>query len=464
MVIFLGMLAAIGISTGIGAVSSPLLNLANQGLNTLIPVTKPTPQELIALRYRGEIEKPKFLEWMKTWGIDNTISEILFSGNQQILDVANLIIAFRRGMLDKDSKINEQTFFARMEQIGIAPDTAKDYLQTTQEFENTQEIFLWLVREVFDDAKRKKLQLDDEFPKEALEFGARLGIPEYRMRNNWGAHWILASPEQISSVLHRYRPERRKFWENEVKELGLEPDKVQTNSEDLLDLLKFADVNPFYRQKIASIAYDDMGRIETRWMIRFKFVKIDEAAYLYERLGLPPTIAKRVAQVVFVTQSLTDWQDSIKLGAMTFEDVLKELTEWEIVKPELIEVVKRKVAPQLFEGIKEERDFTKTLIADGFKTGTIDRTKAIELLTAINYSDLQVKIIMEKLDIEKQKRSTTTTKAEKLISKADIKQQFTSGIIPRDEALDELKRVGYAEKDRIELIELWEIVQAGKKK
>lgn len=453
-----------GIGVGVSTAANPLLNASNQKFNELLPIAKPTPAELININFRHNGKFPKFQEWMRTWGLNEEVEKAVVDAQKVLLNAADMIILYRRGLLDKDTKKNEEKFYSNMERIGIFADTAKQMLEATLNYESPQEIILWLVREVLDPEKRKLLNLDEDYPKAADDFAAKNGIPIERMRNIWAAHWINASPEQLARTLQRYHPENRKYWEKEVTEIGLDPNKVATDIQQMKDLLKFNDVAPYYREKIAALAFDDLGVIEIRWMIRFKFVKLDEAIYLYQRRGLPKEIAKRVVQVVFVVQSITDWQDSIKLGAMKFEDVLAECKEWGIEKKELLDVVKRKVAPQLYAGVEEERKFTKELIKDGYINGIIDRTKAISLLNGLNFSDEQTKIMLEVWDISREKKESAKVRKEKDLAKADIRKRFISGLASEIDTRTELKEQGFNNSAIDDLLELWKLEEATKKK
>lgn len=453
----------IGIGIGVSTAANPLLNAVNQKMNEIFPIAKPTSDELIDIYFKRNKQFPKFDEWMRTWGINEEVQQESIFGKQTLQSAADNIIMFRRQLFDsKDAKKNEEIFFSKMEQIAILPDTAKTLLTSTQEFESVQEIILWLVREVLDPAKRKQLRLDEDFPEAALIAAKKLGMPPQRMRDTWAGHWVLAAIEQLAESLHRYHPDDRKQWEDEITQLGLDPDEVETGMQDLLDNLKFNDVAPFYRQQLASTAFNNLGRIETRWMIRFRFAELEEATYLYKRLGLPATMAKRVAQVVFVVQSITDWKDGIKQGAFSFDDVKQELKEWGIDKPELLAVVQRKVSPEITEGIKDERDFTKAMIQDQYFNGLIDRDEVIEFLIDINFSEEQAKVIFEVMDIKKQSRETVKTKKERDISKSDVKRQFLETIIDRTAAIIRLKTLNFSDRAAKELLVLWEIKKENK--
>lgn len=107
-----------------------------------------------------------------------------------------------------------------------------------------QDMIRFAVREVYDPAKRRALQLDEDFPEAFARQAALHGMSEEHAREYWAAHWRLPSPEQGFRMLHR----------------------------DLIDipeldaLLKADDYAPKYRRHLRDIAYLVPGRIDLRRM------------------------------------------------------------------------------------------------------------------------------------------------------------------------------------------------------
>ena len=159
---------------------------------------------------------------------------------------------------------------------------------------------------------RESLELDNEYPVAATAEFAKIGISEDYAKNIWAAHWELPSVQNMTVALHRYSPQNRDRWEQEVKDMGLDPAQVETSTEDISQLLKFADVGTRYRQRVLSTLYSDAGQIQLRWLIRFRFLDYEEAVYRHQRQGLPRPIAEKIAKVVYCVQSITDWRTASK--------------------------------------------------------------------------------------------------------------------------------------------------------
>ena len=205
--------------------------------------------------------------------------------------------------------------------------------------------------------------------------------------------------------------------------------------------MKFKDVGTKYREQVLSTLFNDVGQIQLRWLIRFRFLDFAQAVYRHERQGLPRVIAEQITKVVFVVQSITDWKTGISKGAITFDDVLKELAEWNITEENIIRIVKLKVADDIADGVKDERNLSKSLIFDAFDLGQISRLQVIEELQGLNFSEEQAKFMFEVHEAERQiklekaalKSGLTTTEA---------KKAFRKGKITFDEAVDRLVENG----------------------
>jgi hypothetical protein len=92
-----------------------------------------------------------------------------------------------------------------------------------------------------------------ELPASFVEDAKRQGLSGADAEHYWAAHWHLPSPTQGYQMLHR----------------GL------MGMGDLLELLRVSDYPPFWRDKLASIAYHVPGRVDLRRMLEHGV--IDEA-------------------------------------------------------------------------------------------------------------------------------------------------------------------------------------------
>lgn len=446
MAFILPILAGIGIGTAVGTVSNPLQVATNKAL----PVLPQNPNMLVNNLFRGNISMETYLEEMTANGFNKDNAELIADGQQQLLNAQEYLILFRRGLLGESQTLNKNNYLAKMKQIGFTHEVAELFITSQDVLETPQQIITFLVREVLNPELRQILELDNEFPETSLEDFARIGIPEKLARRIWAAHWALPDVTTLTTAYHRYSKQNRKFWEKEVTDQGLNPDKVETSIEDISQLLKFQDVGPHYREQVLSTLFNDAGQIQLRWLIRFRFLKYDEAVYRHERQGLPKALAEQITKVVFVVQSITDWKTGIEKGSITFDDVLKELEEWHITEENIINIVKLKVADDIASGVEEERKLTKSIILDSYDLGKSSRSETIEALKGINYSDDQAKFIMEVHDadiaLKKEKEALRGN-----VTAGEIKKGFREGTLTENQAIDKLVEIG-KQKDAAKLI------------
>lgn len=433
MAFLLPLLIGLGAGTGLSVVANPM----NVGINRLLPVLPRNPNQLVINLFRGQITNEEYLDEMLSNGFNTENAELIADGQKQLLNAAEYLTLFRRKKLGSTPQENIDEFNKLMSQIGFNQNTTDKFVTTQEVIESPQQIILFLVREVLNPELRAELELDKEFPEESLKDFKKVGIQEELARRIWAAHWELPDVASLQKAMHRYSPKNREFWEKEVVEQGLDPDRVETSVNDISQLLKFKDVGTRYREQVLSTLFNDVGQIQLRWLIRFRFLNFNQAVYRHERQGLPKTVATQVTKVVFVVQSITDWRTAISKGAMTFDDVLTELAEWQITEDNIIRIVKLKVAGEIAEGVSDERDLTKGLIKDSWELGQISRSEVLDELLALGYSDEQSKFIFEvweaELEIKRIKESSRGG-----LTTAETKKAFRTGKLSFDEAVNRL--------------------------
>lgn len=423
--------------SGLSVVSNPI----NVATNRALPVLPENPNQLVTNLFRGQISQSEYFNEMLSNGFDQRKADLIADGQKMLLNAAEYLTLFRRGLLGGTSGNNKSAYLQHMSSIGFDNSTSEQFIQSQEVIESPSQIITFLVREVLNSQLRQELELDKEFPENSLADFAKIGIREELARRIWAAHWELPDVGIMQTALHRYSPENRSFWNDEVTAQGLDPDRVQTSIQDISQLLKFKDVGTKYREQVLSTLFNDAGQIQLRWLIRFRFLGFNEAVYRHERQGLPKVIAEQITKVVFVVQSITDWKTGISKGAITFDDVLAELQEWHITEENIIRIVKLKVADDIAEGVKDERKLSKGLIFDAFDIGKISRTEAITGLEGLNYSEDQSKFMFEvheaeaELKKEKQARRGGLTNSE-------IKKAFRSGKLTQSEAIEKLQDNG----------------------
>jgi hypothetical protein len=113
-----------------------------------------------------------------------------------------------------------------------------------------------------------------ELPEQVVGYMKQIGFPEEWTRNYWRAHWDLPSPNQVFEMLHR----------------GF------ITEDDITQYLGLTDWLPFFRDKLLSISYNPLTRVDLRRV--YKLGVIDEAQVNrgYRDLGYSPENADRLTQ------------------------------------------------------------------------------------------------------------------------------------------------------------------------
>ena len=438
---------------GIGAASGIVMSPMSVATNKLLPVNPAAQANLIQARYLEMIDDKKYQEEMKAYALNEDNRELMLDSSRTILGVQEAISLFRRGLLAEGQEQNRAQLGTYLSHIGIATDLHELFIKSADVLATPQDLVSFLVREVLTPELREQLELDAEFPEAAIPQFHRIGIPAELARNIWAAHWELPSIQQLTLAMHRYGPENRDRWQQEVTDMGLSPDKVETTTQDISQLLKFADVGPAYRQQVLSTLYRDAGQIQLRWLIRFRFINYEEAVYRHQRQGLPLPIARQIAKVVFCVQSITDWKQAIKAGVSTWPDIEQEMAEWQITETEIKKIVKLKVAPDALEEIGDERQDAKQIILGALELGDITRAAAKADLQGLGYDADQASFIIEtytakiKQAAEKEARRTGLTKGE-------IKKGYRESVISAQDAIKQLVALGMTKEAAATVIDI----------
>lgn len=414
----LGSAIGFGVGAGLGTASQPLFNLSNQELNKVLPVTKPTPAELVNMRLRNIIDETTFFNEMLTWGYDREHAERITQLSQQIISVSEAVVLFRRGLLGVTADQNRKEFINVMLKNGVQASEIEKIVAATENIGSVQDVIVWLVREVFDPEKRKSLGLDAEFPDAAIIEGRKRGIPDDVMRNYWAAHWDLPSPTQIYEFIRRLHPdvlkdklEKGEITTNEAKQL-------EFTEKDADDLLKIADFLAIHRPRLLAVSFNPLTRVDLRRMVRLKLIDWNEMVRRNRELGFSPADAVKQAEFNFQFEVLEELQRDISEGLRSIDDVRAELQSLKIPNEIIDRMLSRIDTTIKPKRTKRERDITKSEILKGLKKGIIDNITAEELLIGLGYDKNEAQFIIAVNIVETKGDPETPLEARRLVELA----------------------------------------------
>jgi len=172
--------------------------------------------------------------------------------------------------------------------------------------------------------------------------------------------------------------------------------------DELVILLRALDVMPYWRDKLIKLAETPFTRVDVRRMYQLGVLNFDEMVRAYMDLGYSREKAEKLA-----------------------EFTVKDATE-------------------------EERNLSKTEVTTLYRSGTITREEAHELLKVLGYAEEHIEFILGIEDYRKGKERIDRIKS-------TVKKRYVRGFIDRNDALIELSREGIPTREIEEMIADWDI-------
>lgn len=157
---------------------------------------------------------------------------------------------YRRGGLTR-GQLKE-----RIRETGFLRDSTDDEIEVMLKYvPGPSDLTRFMVRDVADQSIVNTFGLDAEFDakidNDIMRQMDAQGVDIETMRQYWRAHWDIPSNTQLFEMFHR----------NRLREKG---DPLYTDQATIATALAQNDVLPFWRDRLLSISYNPLGRIDTR--------------------------------------------------------------------------------------------------------------------------------------------------------------------------------------------------------
>ena len=446
--------SALGSATAIGAVgvvSGGFFDAINQGVNTALQLSLVDPIRLISLKQRGLISDEDYNSFMRRQGYDTAQVTNLENSQQQVLNVAENVNLYRRGLLANGTKSDEAVYFENMKKIHIDQDTATQLLTASEVLETPQALVTFAVREAYNDEIAKEFKYDEDLPPRTYTEAAKIGISRDLLQLYWRAHWQLPSPSQMFEAQHRYDTDIIDDAADDLKFLDLKADDIKTDKGIIDRYLRTADFPEFFRNRLRAISYSNLTRVDVRRMIRLGLLTYRQVTYNYRKQGYTPVDSRRLTKFGYVYESLPRWKDGIVNGTYTIDAILQEATAWEIKTTSsdvteqtenelIISSIRREIQPVIDEALKPERDQAKSTILQAFVLGIRTEEQTLTALQDIRYDAAQSQFI---IDVEKAKLDGDESEAVgmKKSTRGEIKAAFRANLISREQAITQLQAI-----------------------
>ena len=416
---------------GMANMFPPLTRWGQYGLNRLWRNEIVDISEAIEAYYRGYITREDLNYELGSRGLNEKRVDWLIGLRQQVFGAVENIILWRRG------EITDDDLKDKLLRIGI-PDNQRDlWVKFTETRPSVQDIITFAVREVYTPEIAEKFGQFEGYEDVASVAESDLkaaGILPDTLKKYWGAHWQLPSVQMGYEMLHR----------------GI------ITQDDLMMLLRAADVMPFWRQKLIDISYQPLTRVDVRRM--HKLGVIDDAGLIkaYKDIGYNDENAQKLADFTKLYNSNPETSEETKTDRD--RQSWKDLTKADIIggyQDGLFNLEESREALFNLGYSEEESDFllsradydtekdsVNKLIAayhTAYIGNTMTHNDITEKLMALNLTGKRIENLFNVWDIEKSVRTQKPTKAEIL---SFLRQK----IIDRETAISELLGMGYPQK------------------
>jgi hypothetical protein len=236
---------------------------------------RPSAETAIQLYLRGRISQKKAIEWVENAG--GKYADFFDSPSiwRTSITPPELFILRNRGLIT-EAQFSE-LLQASIGEIGMG---RGEYAMLRDNIPGPADLVRFVVREAFNDVLSGQLGLDEEYQPDG-EFAwwmSRQGMGTVRAygddqagrqmdvpRLYWRSHWMLPSPTQAYSFLHRLRPSggaNNGPRDPTGPDRGAPPEVF--TSGDLSNLLKANDYPRKWRSQLAAVSYLVPGRIDVR--------------------------------------------------------------------------------------------------------------------------------------------------------------------------------------------------------
>lgn len=265
-------------------------------------------------------------------------------------------------------------------------------------YPGASDIVLFALREAYDDKVAAQFGTDDNLGTVLGASAAQrkaAGLTDDMFKLFWRSHWDLPGIQQAFDMFHR----------------GL------INEDALKTLLRVKDIMPFFQDKLLGISYNLLTRVDVRRMHKIGLFDEKELTSRYSKMGYSPDDAKIMTQ--FTVEYNKDPEESDKTAS------------------------------------DKERELTKSDILQAFRDKFIDDSKASSYLSDIGYSDVAVKMIVQReLNSQNMKVLNALIKT--------YESMYIKGLSTKDETIEELQKVPVPTDQIKSMFILWDLEKASK--
>jgi len=361
--------------------------------------------------------------WLRQHNFGTTQINALLEVARQYPDVVTVLTFRRRGIYANDDIAKEY-----LAKLGFVSEDADDILKLTEIIPPITDIIRMAVREAFSPEAIEKFELEQHYPPELTPWAERQGLTEDWARKYWIAHWELPSIQQAFEML----------WRTDFSE------------EDLDLLMRFADINPYFRPYIKAISYQPIGRVDLRRMYRDGIISAEKLPEFYRHLGYNPENAQRMADWSVRYETRSERAETQKFVLWSFK---KGLIDHETCYHKLALLLQDPERAMLLAdqaGAQKAVDHFDAQIAHIQKLYVSKRIEYAEASDMLDGLKLKGFVKLDYLQEWEQDRFAK----ERQLGKADLEKMLDAEILTPGEFDTYLSALGYTDVDIVRLLNL----------
>lgn len=370
------------------------LGYSRENANTILAINKrllPINDAITAF-YRGEIDERDLNRILQQNGIEDGDIPIIKAISRPLLSPPDISRAYYRGLITREEYVEG------LKSHGYKEEDIEKIIEILKPIPGPSDQVRFALREAFREDIVAKYQYDEDRPSYFDEIMAKLGFDSEWAQYYWRAHWELPSISMGFDMLHRGVIDR----------------------ETLVELLKIQDIAPYWRDKLLSISYHPLTRVDVRRMYGLGVLDREGVKRAYLDLGYNDENAERMTEFTIKyeeddgssnnqqirTKTLSLIETAFKLDLYSEDDVrtsMRDLGYTDDLIDTYIAIWKAEENYRMHPNYPVEtfRDM-KTIIERGYRMKVLSDSEAIQMLIQIGVPEEYADKIVTTIDIYNQ--------------------------------------------------------------
>lgn len=334
---------------------------------------------IIELVHRGILTQDKANVYFHKLGLSDENIYLMMQTADRYPDVNTLTQYFWRG------KISETSYRQTIERMGLLAGTDDMLVEISHQIPGPADLTRIADKQVWQHGVPDRYGQGAELPIEYTENMRKWGFDPEWSNLIWRAHWELPSPQQLFEMYQRHF----------------------ITYEDMQNYLKLTPWLPFFRDKMLSISFNPLTRVDIRRMYGLGMFSYQELITRYEAIGFSPDDARLMADF------------TVKFDKGNADSDLEKL--------------KNKIATQ---------------VQNLYVRGKLDYTEATNRLVALGRDRQMAQLELNYLNLERSIESTpikTPDYKTKVLN--IIVQNYIQGTYPLNDMITALKELGFSDSE-----------------